>query len=151
MNVKIKIQIQHLWFIEELLQKILTIEERCFSWKTSQPGICRIGVEKFYRSYSQPPSSDRTFCRNSCEMWSENRWRYIYKIIHIKSNCQDVYSSMLIFQSQGYCSEVLSVWNCSKEIITKMWCILSSFLMFYRVKFSLHFFNSNTYTDYSVA
>ena len=119
MNVKIKRQIQHLWFIEELLQKILTIEERCFSWKTSQPGICRIGVEKFYRSYSQPPSSDRTFCRNSCEMWSENRWRYIYKIIHIKSNCQDVYSSMLIFQSQGYCSEVLSVWNYSQEIITK--------------------------------
>ena len=33
----------------------------------------------------------------------------IYKGIHIKSNCQDVYSSMLIFQSQGYCSEVLSV------------------------------------------
>ena len=37
-----------------------------------------------------------------------------------------------IFQSQGYCSEVLSVWNYSEEIITKtseawnlLWCILS--------------------------
>ena len=30
----------------------------------------------------------------------------IYKDIHIKSNCQDVYSSMLIFQGHEYCSEV---------------------------------------------
>ena len=43
----------------------------------------------------------------------------IYKDIHIKSNCQDVYSSMPIFQSQGYFSTVLSVWNYSEEIITK--------------------------------
>ena len=66
-NVKIKRQIQHLWFIKELLQKILTIAERCFSQKTSQPGICRIQIDEFYWSYYQPPSCDRTFCRNSCE------------------------------------------------------------------------------------
>ena len=161
MNVKIKIQIQHLWFIEELLQKILTIEERCFSWKTSQPGICRIGVEKFYRSYSQPPSSDRTFCRNSCEMWSENRWRYIYKIIHIKSNCQDVYSSMLIFQSQGYCSEVLSVWNYSEknhykniwrmEFVGKVKHIIQLSHVLQSKLVKVFFFYSNTYIDCLVA
>ena len=84
MNVKIKRQIQHLWFIKELLWKILTIAERCFSRKTSQPEICRIRVGEFYRSYSQPPSCDRIFCRNSCEMWSETIWRHIHKGIHIK-------------------------------------------------------------------
>ena len=44
---------------------------------------------------------------------------YIYIGIHIKSNCQDIYSNMLIFQSQGCCSEVLSVCNNSEEIFTK--------------------------------
>ena len=78
------IQLQHLWFIKELLEKMLTIAERCISRKTSQPKICRIGVDKFYRSYSQPPSCDRIFCRNSCEMWSETIWRHIHKGIHIK-------------------------------------------------------------------
>ena len=108
MNVKIKRQIQHLGFIEELLQKILTIAERCFSRKTSQPGIFKIRVEEFYRSYSQPPSCDRIFYRKvaKCKVKPDED---IYKGIHIKSNCQDLYSSMLIFQSQGYCSEVLSV------------------------------------------
>ena len=115
-NVKIKRQIQHLWFIKELLQKILTIAERCFSRKTSQPGICRIPVDEYYTSYSQPPSCDIIFWRNCCEkMWSETRW----KAIHIKSNWQDIYTSMLIFQSHGYFSEVLSVCNYSEEIITK--------------------------------
>ena len=33
----------------------------------------------------------------------------IYKCIHIKGNCQDVYSSIFIFQSQGCYSEVLNV------------------------------------------
>ena len=32
MNVKIKKQIQYLWFIEELLQKILTIAENITAW-----------------------------------------------------------------------------------------------------------------------
>ena len=84
MNVKIKRQIQHLWFFKELLWKILAIAERCFSRKTSQPEICINRVDEFYRSYSQPPSCDRIFCRNSCEMWSETIWRHIHKGIHIK-------------------------------------------------------------------
>ena len=47
MNVKIKRQILYLCFIEDqLLQKILAIAERCFSWKTSQSGIRRIQVEE---------------------------------------------------------------------------------------------------------
>ena len=80
----------------------------------------------------------------------------ICKSIQIKSSCQDGYSSILFFQSQRYCSEVLSVWNYSEEIITKsIWrvefvdkeCILSSFLMFYRVKLPGKVFYSNTYTD----
>ena len=33
-----------LWFSSELLQKILTITERCFSGETLQHGICRIWV-----------------------------------------------------------------------------------------------------------
>ena len=83
-NVKIKRQIQHLWFIKELLQKILTIAERCFSQETSQPGICRIQIDEFYRSYSQPPSCDRTFCRNSCGKnvkWNQMKI-YIYRHSH---------------------------------------------------------------------
>ena len=110
MNVKIKRQIQHFWFIKELLQKILTTAERHFSEKTSQLRICRIGVEEFYRSCPQPSNYDKIFCRNSCEkMCSETRCRYkymyifiyiyiyiyIYIGIRIKSNCQDIYSSML--------------------------------------------------------
>ena len=87
---------------------MLTIAERCFPRKSSQPGICRIRVEEFYRSYSQIPSCDRIFAEIvvKCEV---KPGEDICKGIHIKSNCQDVYSSMLIFQSQGYCSEVLNV------------------------------------------
>ena len=64
-----------------------------FFSETSQPGTYIIRVEKFYRTYSPPPCCDRIFCRNSCEMWSETRWRYvnIYKGIQIKRNCQDIY------------------------------------------------------------
>ena len=32
----------------------------------------------------------------------------IYKGIHIKSNCQDIYSSMIVFQSWVHCAEVVS-------------------------------------------
>ena len=66
---------------------------KVFFSETSQPGTYIIRVEKFYRTYSPPPCCDRIFCRNSCEMWSETRWRYvnIYKGIQIKRNCQDIY------------------------------------------------------------
>ena len=49
------------------------------------------------------------------------------KGIHVESNCRDVYSSMLIFQSQWYYLEDSSVWNFSEEIITKTseeWALL---------------------------
>ena len=154
--MKIKIQIQHLRFIEELLQKILTIEERCFSWKTSQPGICRIGVEKFYRSYSQPPSSDRTFCRNSCEMWSENRWRYIYKIIHIKSNCQ-MYIQVCSFSKardivqKFWVSETTQKKHLKSGICWKDNAYYPAFSCFTGWSCPGIFFYSNTYTDCLVA
>ena len=66
---------------------------KVFFSETSQPGTYIIRVEKFYRTYSPPPCCDIIFCRNSCEMWSETRWRYvnIYKGIQIKRNCQDIY------------------------------------------------------------
>ena len=81
----------------------------------------------------------------------------IYKGIHIKSSCQD----MFIFQSQGYCSEVLSVWNYSEEVITKTseeWNLFKTGLWkgnAYYPAFSCFtgwnclgdFFYSNTYTD----
>ena len=76
MNVKLKIQIRYFWFIEEILQKILTMGERRFSRKPSQPGICRIQVEELYKSYSQPPSCDRT---------CETRWIAEFVLEHLCS------------------------------------------------------------------
>ena len=72
-----------------------------------------------YKSYSRSPSYDRILCLKSCEMWNETRW--IYKSIQFKYICQDVYSSVLVFQSFKNClvSETLSIWNHSNEIITK--------------------------------
>ena len=125
MNVKMKRQIQHLWFIKELLRKILTIavakvffSENVTSWTLQNLSW------QFYRICSEPPSCqavDRIFYRNSCEMWNETipMKIYSYKGIQIKSICQDLYSIMLIFQTQGYYSVVLSAWNYSQEIITK--------------------------------
>ena len=55
MNVKIKRQIQHLWFIKELLQNILTTKERCFLSKTHNAEFVEFEL-KNYRSYCQPHS-----------------------------------------------------------------------------------------------
>ena len=136
MNVEIKRQIQHLWFIKELLQKILTIAvtkvfflENITTWN-----LQNLSWQVLYELFSttQLSGCDRIFYRNSCEIWNETipfLWRYIYmyvciytyiyKGIHIKSNCKYLYSIMLIFQIQVYCSENLSVWNYSQEVITK--------------------------------
>ena len=82
-----------LWFVSELLWKILTIAERRFSGKISQRRIFRIWVEELYESATQ--CYDRIVCWNSSEIRSETRWRY--------SSCKDLYSSMIIFQSEIYC------------------------------------------------
>ena len=114
MNVKIKRQIQHLWFIEELLQKILTIAERSFLRKHHNLELANFELRNFIGAILDHPTVIEFFREIvvKCEVKPDED---IYKGIHIKSSCQD----MFIFQSQGYCSEVLSVWNYSEEVITK--------------------------------
>ena len=87
-NVKIEGQIQHLWFIKELLRKILTIEVvKCFSRKTSQPGISRIWVDEFYRSCSQPPSCEAVieFFAEIVMKWEVKPFLWICIYIYIYS------------------------------------------------------------------
>ena len=51
------------------------------------------------------------------------------KAFTLKAIVKMYYSSMLIFQGQGFCSEVLFVWNYLEEKITKTseeWNLLKS-------------------------
>ena len=79
--------------------------ERCFSRKTSQPGIQRIrgGLIGTNLSHSVVIELFAEILVK-CELKPVED----LKDIHIESNRQHVYSSMLIFQSQRSCSEVSS-------------------------------------------
>ena len=154
MNVKIKRQIQHLWFIEELLQKILTIGERCFSWKTSQPGTCRIRVEEsYYRSYSRPPCCDSSGFTSLWNMkW--NQMKIYIKAFTLKavvkicsfSKARDIVEKFWVSETtqkkslQKHLKSVI----CWKQVCEKVMHIiqLSHVLL---VKLSRFFFYSNTH------
>ena len=128
-NMEIKWKNKHLWFIEKLLQKILRIAERCFSRKTSQPGIC-----------------DRILYRNICERRSEFRWRY--KSIEIAFTSKAIVKMCIqicFFSKAWYIVQTFWVSETTqKKSLQKHLKIgicwknnkLSSCLMFYRVKLS---------------
>ena len=111
-----------------------------------------------YKSYSRPPSCDRILCRNSCEMWSETRWTY--KGIHINSNSQDVYSSMLIFQSQDIDQKFWVSETTQKKYYKNIWRVKFVEKVMHIIQLSyvsqdevvqVFFFYSDTYTDNLVA
>ena len=107
MNMKTKRQIQHLWFIEELLQKILTIAERSFLRKHHNLELANFELRNFIGAILDHPTVIEFFREIvvKCEVKPDED---IYKGIHIKSNCQDIYSSMIVFQSWVHCAEVVS-------------------------------------------